>query len=630
MDDEAAFAGRGSSAVWTGLLIAVGYLALAVGVYWNVWTSHPTTVTQPGGDQFSNMWFLQWLPFALAHAHNPFFSNFANYPFGVNLLTNTSSLFLGTLLSPVTVAWGPVAAFNTVSTLALAASAGAGCLFVREWTAWRPAAFVGGLLYGFGPYAMAQSNAGHTNLTFVVFPPLILLVASRIVVVQRGRAAAWGIALGLLVTAQFFVATEVLASTIVLAVIGVLVVAVVGRRSLRTHLRFALVAGAWALGIAVVLLAYPVWFALAGPGHISGPIQLVPQGYRADLLGAVVPDSIQRFAPSHLARIAANFANSPSENGSYLGITLLVILLIGVVALWRRSAVVRVGSTLALSAFVLSLGAGLVVTGRPGAVATGFPLPERVLTKLPVLANTIPARYSLFVGLFAALLLGVILDRLHRFLGTRPSGAHRRHRPRGGGQSGRALLLPAVVAAVALVPLWPAAPFTAVGPVGTPRYFTSTAVERIPSGSIAVLYPYSTSPTPDAQAWQAVSSLHFRMPGGYFLVPGPDGRIAFSPPLGYTRDTLVAQVLYSLSVGDPPALSPGLRASLLAQLRAWQVGSVVAVPAHGADPKAAIAYLTSLFARPPRSEGGGTYAWYGLLTTVAPPLPIGGGKTPQG
>ncbi len=192
MDDEAVLAGRGSAPTWTVLVVAAVYVALAVGVYWHVWTSHPTTVSQPGGDQFSNMWFLRWLPFALVHAHNPFFSNFANYPFGVNLLTNTSSLFLGTLISPVTVVWGPVAAFNTVSTLALAASAGSGYLFVREWTTWRPTAFVGGLLYGFGPYAMAQSNAGHTNLTFVVFPPLILLAVSRIVVVQRGRARRGG------------------------------------------------------------------------------------------------------------------------------------------------------------------------------------------------------------------------------------------------------------------------------------------------------------------------------------------------------------------------------------------------------------------------------------------------------
>ncbi len=77
-------------------LLAVSiYAALAVLAYWHVWSTHPTTVSQLGGDEFTSMWFLEWLPFSLLHGHNPFFTTFANYPFGVNLLDNTSSLFLG-------------------------------------------------------------------------------------------------------------------------------------------------------------------------------------------------------------------------------------------------------------------------------------------------------------------------------------------------------------------------------------------------------------------------------------------------------------------------------------------------------------------------------------------------------
>ncbi|MGC8463709.1 MAG: hypothetical protein ACP5P9_08590, partial [Acidimicrobiales bacterium] len=161
-----------SPAAATVLAIVV-YAALAVVVFWHLWTSDPTQVSQPGGDQFSNMWFLEWVPFAIAHGHNPFFSNFANYPFGVNLLTNTSALLLGLAASPITVVWGPVASFNVLLTLALPASATSGYFLARRFTTWRPAAFVAGLLYGFSPYEIAQS-AGHLNLTFVVFPPLVL------------------------------------------------------------------------------------------------------------------------------------------------------------------------------------------------------------------------------------------------------------------------------------------------------------------------------------------------------------------------------------------------------------------------------------------------------------------------
>ncbi len=540
---------RTRRAPWAPVLVGAVYVALAVAVYWHVWSTHPATVTQVGGDQYSNMWFLAWLPFAVAHLHNPFFSNFANFPNGVNLLTNTSSLFLSTLFSPVTVLWGPVAAFNAVGTLSLAGSAAAGYVFVREWTSWRPAAFVAGLVVGFGPYEIAQSAAGHINLTFAVFPPLLFLVAARIVIRQGGSPRRWGLALGLLATAQFFVSSEVLASSIVMIVIGVVVVAFVGRSVVRAHVGYALHAVAWALGAMVLLLSYPVWFALAGPAHINGPIQLVPQGYRADLLAPIVPDANQRFAPAHLASIASGFSNSMAENGLYLGLTLLAVLLVGAVLLWRSSAVVRVASVLMLAAFVLSLGASLAVAGRPDGYAVGLPLPERLLSKLPLLSNTVPARYGLYVALFAALLLGVILDRLHTRMAVRGGGGTG---GAGAGAAAGAVVVPVVVAAIALVPLWPAAPFTALQPDAVPAFFTSPAIDGVPAGSVAVMYPYATSPTPEAQGWQAVASMHFRMPGGYFLVPDgtPASHIAFSPTLGYTRTTLVAEVWNALARGD--------------------------------------------------------------------------------
>jgi len=603
----------GWSAVWPTALVIAVYAVLAVAIYWHVWSTHPTTVTQVGGDQFDNIWFLRWAPFSVLHGHNPFYSNFANYPYGINLLTNTSALFLGALVSPVTLIWGPVAAFNTVSTVALAASATAGYFFVRRWVSWRPAAFAAGLLYGFGPYQIAQS-AGHVNLTFVVFPPLIFLVVHEIVVRQHGKARTWGIVLGLLLVAQFFVSSEVLASTIVMGVICVVLAALFGYRRIRDHLHFALVGSAWAAGVAGVLLVYPVWFAVRGPGHISGPIQLVPQGYRADLAAPFVPDANQRFAPAHLAKVAANFANSTTENGSYLGVTLLLVLAVGTVVLWRRSRVIRVAALAGTAAFIISLGAGLVVKTNPPGTASGFPLPERLFTVLPLLKNTIPVRYSLYVALFAALALGVILDALHDRLASRRAARHADHRQAAHDRRLVAVVVPVAVAVVALLPLLPVAPFTAsIGPLGTPAYFTSPALQRIPDGSVAVVYPYPSPATPNAQAWQAVGGLRFRMPGGYFLVPGSaDNAIAFSPQLSYMRDTVTAEVLTKLATGSPPPLTPALRRSLLAEFRSWDVRSVVAFPAGTPDPAQAVAYLTALLGRSPVREPGGGFAWYGL------------------
>jgi hypothetical protein len=572
-------------------LAMVLYLLAAVAVTWDAWSAGPASHMQAGPDQFTTVWFLRWLPFAIGHGHNPLFTDFGNHPFGVNLLNNTSVLLLGMAGAPVTILFGPVATFNTLSTLALAGSAAAGYAFARRWTEWRPAAFACGLLYGFSPYEIAESNGGHLNLTFVVLPPLILLAVHEVIMGRPGSSRRWGIALGLLATAQFFVSIEVLVSTVVIGACCVVAAAVIGRGSVRRHLRPALGGGAWALGIAAVLLAYPAWFALRGPAHIRGPIQLVPEAYRTDLLGPLVPNVYTWLAPAGLVRVADGFANNTSENGSYLGITLLVTLTVGVVLLWRRSPVLRVAAIGGAAAFVLSLGGGLVVHRRPGAAMTGFPLPERVFSNLPLLANTVPVRYSLYVALFAGLCLAIVLDRLHA--SARARATVRRWSP------GLAWAAPVIVAAVCLVPLIPGGPVTGVTAASTPAYFTSPALTKRPAGQVTVLYPYPSVATPEGQLWQARSAMHFRSPGGYFLVPdGPEGHIGFSAAISYGADTLTARVLISLDAGRPPAETPALRAALLSQFRSWRVSSLVAV--FGSVPQpAALSFLTWLAGRPP-------------------------------
>ncbi|HZM56417.1 MAG TPA: hypothetical protein VFC03_15455 [Acidimicrobiales bacterium] len=590
-------AGRGHrSPAWATCQVGASYLAVAITLYWSVWSTSPGTHMQLGGDQFATVWFLRWIPFALTHAHNPFFTTFGNYPFGVDLLTNTSVPLLGLVGAPVTLLFGPTASYNLWCTVALAGSATAGYLFARRWTSWRPAAWVCGLLYGFSPYEVAQSHGGHLNLTFVVFPPLILLATHEVVVRRQRAPLTAGVVLGLLVVAQFFVSSEVLASTLVVDAVCVIAVLVMGRRSIWEHLRPTLVGAAWAAGVSAALLAYPVWLALRGPGHINGPIQLVPQAYRADLLGPVVPDAFVWLAPTGMVRIADGFANSTAENGSYLGITLLVTLAVGTVLLWRRSAVARTAAIGGMAAFVLSLGGGLVIRHRPGAVVSGLPLPERLLARLPLLSNTIPVRYSLYVTLFAGLLLALVLDRLHSTVAARSASAGRSP----GASALLAGSVPLALALVCLLPLAPDLPLPGVADPNTPAYFASPSLAATPAGEVSILYPYPSSAAPEGELWQADGGMHFKSPGGYFLVPdGPGHAIGFSPIVSYGADTLTATVLVQLHAGTPPPETSQLRTALLAQFRSWNVRSLVASFGSEPRPADALQFLTWLVGRPP-------------------------------
>jgi len=565
-------------------VIVVLYGALAVFGFWGAWGHGPAQyATSGGGDQAASMWFLTWAPFSILHGHNPLFSDYGNHPFGINMIVNTSTLPLGLLVAPVTMAVGAVVSFNLVGTLAPVLSACAAYLLIRRFTAWRPAAFVGGLLYGFSPYVVAE-GLGHLMTVFVPLPPLILLVVHDIVVRQPGKPVVRGVALGLMLVVQFFISSEVLTGTIMIAVVAVALGALFGRDHVREHLRYAARALASGALLVVVVLAYPVWFMLRGPASVVGPVQQAPQLFRADLLGPLYPDLLMHFAPASLANVADHFAGNGTENGSYLGAPLVLLLVVAVIALWRV-VVVRIAALTGLFAFVLSLGSRLMIANHP----TFVRLPEGLFDKLPLLDNTVPVRFSLYVALCAAVILGIVVDRVH--------GAWRWRRSRV-----LAVAVPMALAVVVLAPLVPAWPYP-MQPVEVPAYFTSGAADAIAPDAVVLVYPFPDATFANPQVWQTSTFLRFKMPGGRFNVPQAATGVA-----GASRASLTDAVLSAVAAGRPPARSAALRGRLVTQLRSWGVRDVVAVPTAIGFP-GALSFLTWMLGRPPKMSAGAA-VWY--------------------
>ena len=214
-------------------------------------------------------WFQAWPAHAIAHGLNPFISTAVNYPHGVNLMSNTGAPLLGIVFAPVTWLFGPAAAVNLVMRLGFALSAIVMYFVLRRWVRWWPAAFAGGLLYGFSPYIVGQAQA-HDFLMFVPFPPLILALLDE-VVVRRRHVVRNGVLLGVVVTAQLLISPEVL-SMCALAAFGGLVLLVARHPSAaRQHAR-ELVLGLGTAAVSFVVLgAYPLWVYLRGPSMSRAP-----------------------------------------------------------------------------------------------------------------------------------------------------------------------------------------------------------------------------------------------------------------------------------------------------------------------------------------------------------------------
>jgi hypothetical protein len=545
----------------------VVYVIVAVAIFWPVSPWNATRLpTIPFGsfgvaDPVGMTWSFAWTAHALAHGLNVFHTNFLDYPTGAPV-TNGAPL-LGLLAAPATLTLGPVAAFNLMLRLAFASSAGSMFLVLRSWCRW-PVAFVGGIIYGFGPYVVEQGQT-HLNLMFVPLPPLIVWCFYELLVTKRYRPVSIGVLLGLAVAAQALIEQELLTLMGLVIAIGLIGVAIHSRKEWRTRFDHLARAAIPAILVCGVITGYMFWSLLFGPDRLVGTISPVSvlQSYRADLLGPVIPTFSQLLMPSSLAGSAAHFlAGNPTENSTYLGIPAVVLL--GYFAVrFRRVALVVVSALLTLVAFILSLGSRLSVDGH----VTHIPLPEAIFTHLPLLDNTVPSRFSFVVCLFSTIALAVGADRYLVAIPDREASSR-------GDTLKSAIGVAALVACVAL--MLPQVPFRTQAPPWPTNI--NSALTTIPSGAAVLSYPYPDEVFAEAMSWQAADEMKFRMFGGYILVQGPHGYgVPFQPLLAhpYIQEYLTTAAYGSPAMYAPPSPKISPRAALCSFIKEYDVGAVL-------------------------------------------------------
>lgn len=483
-----------------GPLVALAlYLALALVAWWHAWAGGLSASVPAGSiDPVEAIWYFAWVLHVIGHPTNPFYTHAIFAPGGTNVLTTPSTLALGLLFAPLTAAAGPIASFAVALTLTPVAGAFAAFWVARRYCSWQPAAFVAGLCYGFGPFAVSDLRVGHLNLAFLPIPPLVLACLDALVVRGTTKQLRTGLALALLLIVEFFVSTEIVALIAVEVLVALGIALALGPRTVVARLR-----GAWrGLAVTAVVsaaaLAYPLWTTVVGPGHITGPVwKTIPQ-FSSTVLATVLP---------HGERRIVDFVST--GNGAYLGVPLLA-LLVCCPFLWRTARTLRLAVSMAAISFLLSLGYTLHV----GQSDTHVPLPAWVLGRLPLLDSIAPSHFAVFVDLFAGLAVALVLDRLRRGdLGVRAVG-----------RATPALALSGVVAATVVLPLLPVLRWPyGVDHVSQPAVLRRPPLANSRSSDILIEYPGIDSGQAQAMLWQAEAGLPYALHDGYSIRPALGG-----------------------------------------------------------------------------------------------------------
>lgn len=353
-----------------------------------------TVIAADDVDSSAYMWFFAWWPHALLEGLHPIRTELIFAPEGYNLAWTTAMPGPSLVLAPVTLAFGPLATWNTIMLLAPALGAWTAFLLCRELTGAVAPSLLGGYLFGFSPYVLANLRGGPNLVLVALLPVLVLLVVRHARGALGGRAFVVWTTLAL--TFQFLTSTEVLAMA---GVFGAMALA--GAFAMLPEWRGRLLHTVKLLGVAalaaIALVSPLLWFMLFEPHTV--PEQAL-ESFPADLASWFVPSTYLQLATTHDPGGGPGYANG----FAYLGLPLALLLTLFALEARRRRAARVVLLALAATA-VASLGRDLVVAGTE----TAIPLPWALLAWLPGLEYAIPVRFTGFTFLAAAVALALWL-----------------------------------------------------------------------------------------------------------------------------------------------------------------------------------------------------------------------------
>ena len=245
------------------VLVLLGYGAVSFAYFGARLLPHPGRVLLgQGQDPQIFVWSFAWWPHALGHGTNPLVSHAIYATDGYNLAWTTSVPAIAVAFTPLTALFGPVVSFNVAAVLLPALAAWTAFLLCRELTASTWASLVGGYLFGFSSYVLGQQLQAHLHVTAVFLVPLVVLVLVRFL---RGELDRRGLAwrLGALLGLQLWISTEV-ALTLTLALAAGLALGFWRMKATRARLRSALAPIAAGYGIALLVAAPLLVYALLG------------------------------------------------------------------------------------------------------------------------------------------------------------------------------------------------------------------------------------------------------------------------------------------------------------------------------------------------------------------------------
>jgi hypothetical protein len=431
------------------------------------------------------MWLLRWWPYALAHRLNPMLTDLVWAPGGFNLSWTTSLPLPALLAAPLTALLGPVGAYNVLCMAAPPIAAWSGFLLCRRITADYVAALVGGYIFGFSAYMLAETR-GHLPLILIFPIPLAVhLVIDRL----EGRISTtrFSLLLGAVLVTAFLCWAELYATMTLFGTIGLALGLFHGEPELRERIRRLLlpIGAAYTLSVVAVL---PYLYYFFRPGYPRSPINSALAN-SADLLNLLLPTEVNALGEvGFIQKISQHFIRNSLEAGAYLGLPLVAIALWFAWERWRNPVTRFLASFVGI-VFILMMGPRLRVSGNEF-----LGMPWKIALHVPLLRDALPVRFSSYAFLGLGIIVAMWLSA------PRPA---------------RLRFAAVTLLGFSLCPNLHSAFWRTSN--DTPEFFTNRNYQRyLKPGENVILLPYGINGR--SMLWQATAGFYFRMAQGWTSV----------------------------------------------------------------------------------------------------------------
>ena len=163
---------------WRWCWVPLSYALLCVPLFWQTfatWSSALATRCVERCDSgWQNVWMLWWVARQVSQGANPFYTDQIFYPAGASLFWQTVMAANGLLMTPVTLLFGPITAFNTLALATFVVSGWSMALLAEAFTRHRWGAWLAGVLYTFAPFHVWMSYWGFAERLSIQYFPILL------------------------------------------------------------------------------------------------------------------------------------------------------------------------------------------------------------------------------------------------------------------------------------------------------------------------------------------------------------------------------------------------------------------------------------------------------------------------